>query len=713
MDTALLLARLLLAGVFAVSGVAKLADRPGSRKALKEFGVPAQFVGPGAIALPLVEFVVAALLLPRATAWWGAVGSLGLLLAFIAGIAYNLAQGRTPDCHCFGQLSAEPIGWRTLARDAVLAAAAGFVLVGGWGDPGHSAVAWLSDLPTGETVAVVLSVVAVTAVAVQGWLLVHLLRQNGRLLLRLDAVEARLDAGLGAQASAAAATPVAGLAVGTAAPPFQLDGLHGETMTLEALRAAGRPVLLVFSDPKCGPCNALMPELGRWQREYANRLAIAVIGRGTVEANRAKAVEHGLTNVLLQRNGEVAEAYKAKGTPSAVLVRDDGTIGSPVAAGVEAIRQLVNVATRIQVPVGTGPAAHPASAPNGKADRNDAVASQPPAEERGSRIGSPAPEITLPDLAGKTITLRDFLGSPTLVLFWNPSCGYCQRMTDELKAWEIAPPSGAPRLFVVSTGTVEANAAVGLRSTVVLDQGFATGRAFGATATPSAVLVDADGMIVSDVLVGATKVMALANGQDPRTIPADPPTVPAAPQISFGPAVERGQPAPPVKLKDLDGKLFDLAKHKAWPLALLFWDPDCRYCQWIVDPLKEWEENPPADEPRLVVVSLGSIEANREFGFRSRVLLDEEYDTRRAYGAAGTPSAVLIDSQRVIASDLVVGGNAVLDLIGYVPAVCRHCVDECRQRGGGDACRTVCQMSGQCPQDGESSIIFQKNLGIT
>ena len=42
MDTALLLARLLLAGVFALAGVARLADWSGARRAAIDFGVPAR-----------------------------------------------------------------------------------------------------------------------------------------------------------------------------------------------------------------------------------------------------------------------------------------------------------------------------------------------------------------------------------------------------------------------------------------------------------------------------------------------------------------------------------------------------------------------------------------------------------------------------------------------------------------------------------------------
>src|ERR671939_1059905 len=131
MDVALLTARLLLAVVFAMAGLAKLADRAGSRQALVGFGLPAVLAAPLGILLPLAELAVAVALLPAAWAWWGALGALALLLLFVAGISFNLARGRTPDCHCFGQLHSEPVGWPTLARNGILAAVAAFVVVQG------------------------------------------------------------------------------------------------------------------------------------------------------------------------------------------------------------------------------------------------------------------------------------------------------------------------------------------------------------------------------------------------------------------------------------------------------------------------------------------------------------------------------------------------------------------------------------------------------
>jgi uncharacterized membrane protein YphA (DoxX/SURF4 family) len=123
-----LAARLVLAAVFAVAAVGKLSDRAGTRDALAEFGVPPSAASPGAIALPLAELAVAVLVLIGPAVAWGATGALVLLAFFTAAIASNLARGRRPDCHCFGQIHSAPAGASTLARNVVLLVVAGLVL---------------------------------------------------------------------------------------------------------------------------------------------------------------------------------------------------------------------------------------------------------------------------------------------------------------------------------------------------------------------------------------------------------------------------------------------------------------------------------------------------------------------------------------------------------------------------------------------------------
>jgi peroxiredoxin len=337
--------------------------------------------------------------------------------------------------------------------------------------------------------------------------------------VRLEAVEATLAEGGSVLGPSQNGTPVRqeaeGLPVGSEAPQFSLSGLYGETFTLEALRAPGKPLMLLFTDPGCGPCNAMLPEVGRWQEEHQEKLTLALVSRGEVEENKTKAQEHALKNVVLQKDWEVSESYEVRGTPSAVLVSADGKVASPVAGGDEGIRGLLSYAVgeRAQLPMQPHqPQTQGQPCPNcGK------VHAAAPTVPAAQKVGEEAPEVKLPDLEGNTVQLADFRGQQTLLLFWNPGCGFCQQMLPDLKEWESGAPKDAPRLVVVSAGSEEANREMGLASPVLLDQQFAVGRAFGASGTPSAVLVDAEGKVASEVAVGAPGVLELAGADQTKT----------------------------------------------------------------------------------------------------------------------------------------------------------------------------------------------------
>jgi peroxiredoxin/uncharacterized membrane protein YphA (DoxX/SURF4 family) len=485
METILLIARLLLALVFVVAGAAKLADPKGSRQAIVDFGVPAAVATPLGILLPLAELAVAVALIPASTAWWGAVGALVLLSLFIVGIGNSLARGRKPDCHCFGQLHSAPAGWKTLARNAALAAVAGFIVWQGYNGAGASAVGWLSSPSATQIVALIFGLVMLGLLVGAWWFLFQLVRQNGRLLARIEVLEGwRLAGGVAPSANGSAK----GLPVGTQAPDFELPGLNGERLTLDSLLASGKPVMLLFTNSDCGPCIEMLPEIARWQEDLAEMLTISLISGGEPKENRAKSSEHGLRDVLLE-DGGVSDEYEVHGTPSAVLVRPDGTIGSSIAEGGEAIGALVAFA------------------------RGYAAAQREAMPERGPKPGEPAPDLRLPDLEGEIVDLEDFRGEKTLVLFWDPGCEFCQQILPDLKRWEANRPEGAPRLLVVSAGAEEANREQGFASKVVLDQQFAVGQALGADGTPSAVLVDEEGKVASELALGTTAVLDLTRAR--------------------------------------------------------------------------------------------------------------------------------------------------------------------------------------------------------
>ncbi len=478
MDSVLLLARLALSCIFFVAGFAKLADLPGSRRALAGFGLPVALANPFGLLLPIAEIVLAAAMLAASSAHWAALGVLALLCIFSVAIAFNLARGKSPDCHCFGQIHSAPAGWSTLARNIAFAAIALLVAYRG---PGPSIIGWMDAFTRGETVLLMFGVGMLALFALQTWATLQLIKQGGRVLLRLEAIEKQVASGGAPQPAAAPAA--LGLPVGTPAPPFTAESLDGESMTLNDLRRDDIPVMLFFSDPGCGPCDALLPDIARWQCEAQAQFYAVLISRGDVEANRKKARQNGLDLVLLQREREISESYQAAGTPTAVLIGGDGKIASSLAGGADAIRGLV--ARTIN-----------AGLVNIVAKRND-----------------PAPAFTLPDLSGTMVPLASFRSRPVLLLFWNPGCGFCSQMLDDLKKWESRRSREAPELVVISTGTVESNRAQGFRSTVLLDENFSIGRAFGAQGTPSAVLLDQNGRITTDVIVGGPNVLSLAAGQ--------------------------------------------------------------------------------------------------------------------------------------------------------------------------------------------------------
>lgn len=489
-----LLGSLLLSAVFLVAGVLKLFNREDTAKNLLEFGVPEWLSRPGALALPLAEIAVALALWPASTAQWGAAAALALLLLFMSAIGWNLLQGKQPACRCFGQVSAKPVGQSTLVRNGVLAAVAAFLLTT------DAPMADITDATTRveflQATTAALGLALLAGLVAGSWLALNLMQQQGRLLLRLEMLEHQLATG-NAQRYQAPTPPEApaGLPVGSKAPGFELPRLLEEgTVSLGELLGKGRPVMLVFSDPQCGPCNQLMPAIAGWQKELAHKVTVAFVNRGDRTANEEKAKALGLKNVLLQAKDEVADRFEVYGTPSAVFIGADGLIQFPAASGSAPMESLFRQAS-------------------GDTPLTELVALAPAPAEKTSpvQVGDPAPDFTLQSISGKPVQLREKTGRRLLLLFWNPGCGYCAQMLDRLKRWEGSRDELSPELVLISTGTVQANRDMGLRSDILLDPGFNVGPLYGASGTPSAILVDEHGKIASQVSVGASAVFALAH----------------------------------------------------------------------------------------------------------------------------------------------------------------------------------------------------------
>jgi peroxiredoxin len=334
------------------------------------------------------------------------------------------------------------------------------------------------------------------------WLGLQLVRQNGRLLLRLESIEKRL-APRGEEKRPAAR----GLTVGTVAPDFELPDLSGVRHSLSEFRE--KNVLLIFFNPQCGFCTRMAADLAALPTDGSgDRLVPAVVTTGDPEENRKLFDQHGIRClVLLQKEGEVASKYRAQGTPMGYRIDGSGRIASELTVGAEALLQLAagNAPPRNE----PGPSAN-GSRLNGKDYRSLAGSRL---NRSGLKAGARAPEFLLPRLDGGDLALASLRGGRVLLVFSDPHCGPCEELAPRLQEIHLERPD--LNVLVISRGDVEENrtkaAALGLSFPIVLQQKWEVSLQYAMFATPIGYLIDEEGILLSDVAVGVEPILALTD----------------------------------------------------------------------------------------------------------------------------------------------------------------------------------------------------------
>ncbi len=179
------------------------------------------------------------------------------------------------------------------------------------------------------------------------WLLYLLTKRHGRTLaayrqLTDQQVPRTLSRSEGVGLSITESTILRnGLTAGTRAPDFSLPDLEGNQRSLKEF--AGKRILLVFSDPDCGPCQSLAPTLQDvHQRHRENNLVVLMVSRGETAINWKKAEELGLSfPIVLQKRWEISKEYAMFATPIGYLIDEKGTLASGVAIGAQEILGLI------------------------------------------------------------------------------------------------------------------------------------------------------------------------------------------------------------------------------------------------------------------------------------------------------------------------------------------------------------------------------------
>lgn len=483
MEVILLLIRIFLFAVFALAGIGKLLDLKGAEKAVKEFGVPEDLAKPLSIALPSAELLFAFLLLFTQTAWLGAIGGFLLLAVFIGGMIWQMAKGNAPDCHCFGAIHSEPVSKKSLIRNIIFAILAFFLVAQGADNQGLS----FTDLTGEMAIQLFLGLATIGLLGAVVFYLKKISEQQTQIMRRIEILELVSHEGGHEVKREEAGDPHDSLPIGSIAPNFELPDLSGKIVTFENLLAKRKPLLFFFVSPTCGPCQALLPEIEEWQSELKDKVEFVFVSSGKASENAEKFGGTSFKNILLQEDKEVSALFYAKWTPTAVFINADGIVASHLSVGDEGIRDLVKKVKSIDFEKPTVFIA------NGSA----------------TKLGEDVPEFALQDVHGREITSKDFRGKKTLVTFWSTTCPHCVDMVRELQEWDREKGADEPNLLVFSEGDVEDHKEIGLKSPILIDKGYETSEKFGMNGTPSAVLINENGKIISETATGAANIWAL------------------------------------------------------------------------------------------------------------------------------------------------------------------------------------------------------------
>lgn len=332
--------------------------------------------------------------------------------------------------------------------------------------------------------------------AVGTWIGYQLVRQNGRILLRLDAIERRLAA-----RPAERRREREGLPVGSAAPDFELPDLAGERRKLSEFR--GKDLLLIFFNPRCGFCTKMAADLAAVPTVAENGRAIpVVVTTGDADENRKLVEQHGIRClVLLQQEMEVASQYRATGTPMGYRIDAEGKVASPLAVGAEPLLELAAAP-----PSPGSPSAEHKQQPDPSLTRSRINRS-------GLKAGETAPEFTLPRIDGGELSLADFRGERVLLVFSDPECGPCDELAPRLQELHLQRPD--LQVLVISRRDAEAARAkadsLGLTYPIVMQKQWEISLKYGMFATPIGYLIDEQGVLKSDVAVGVKPILSLAD----------------------------------------------------------------------------------------------------------------------------------------------------------------------------------------------------------
>jgi len=295
----------------------------------------------------------------------------------------------------------------------------------------------------------------------------------------------------------------------------------------------------------------------------------------------------------------------------------------------------------------------------------------------GLEVGTAMEDFRLPDVAGNTVALSDFLGRRALLVYWNPQCGFCDMVAEDLARMESRFRDKNAELILLAYGNAESNRKLAsehkLKATILLienspAQQFLEDAAFQYCGTPSAYLIDEKGRVNQPLARGLNPVLALTR----IVVQEAEETVRGLPLRSLREShIEReglkaGTPAPEFSLPGVDGKTVELNQFRGRKVLLVFSDPQCAPCDRLAPQLAELHRQRGHNGLALVMVGRGDREKNRQkvqqYEIEFPVALQDRWKLSKQYGTFATPAAFLIGQDGVLMRNVATGADAIMKL---------------------------------------------------
>jgi peroxiredoxin len=365
----------------------------------------------------------------------------------------------------------------------------------------------------------------------------QLVKQYGRLLLRLDQLEHRAPDG--ARGTPDEEVEPAGLSMGTPFPSFEFPDLDGKMVALGGFR--GTQLLLVHWNFECGFCESIAGDLARLDTAFQKRnIQLMLLAYGDVKSNREQTSEHRLKcPILLMKDQETPEPFAQYGTPGAYLLDEEARVASPFASGADRVLSLAHYVASREAGAFEALERQGILAQKGRLGLGDiikrltfAIGIKPCAgcerraallnrwigfsrRQSGIKAGKRAPVFRLPDLGGRMVSLEEYLGRHVVLVFSDPQCGPCDELAPHLARLHRKHANNGLAVIVVARGNAEDNRRKakqhGFEFPVLLqDRKWKVSKEYGILATPAAFLIREDGAIAADAAVGTDAILALA-----------------------------------------------------------------------------------------------------------------------------------------------------------------------------------------------------------